>query len=84
MEGDDQEEHARPAFFLAHIDRYALLVATYTAKPRTRPIDIEFAPHAQRIPAIWRLDLDDFRAKMPGPPNKLFPMSSLSGKREQK
>jgi hypothetical protein len=59
------EEHTRPAFFLVHIDRYTLLVVTYTAKPRTRPIDIKFATHAQRIPAVWRFDFDDFCAKMP-------------------
>jgi hypothetical protein len=60
-----EEEHTCPAFFLVHIDRYTLLVATYTAKPRTRPIDIKFVTHAQRIPTIWWFDFDDFCAKMP-------------------
>jgi hypothetical protein len=59
------EEHTRPAFFLAHIDRYTLLVATYTVKPRTRPINIKFMTHTQRIPTIWWFDFDDFHAKMP-------------------
>jgi hypothetical protein len=58
-------EYARPTFLLAHIDRYALLVARQATKPRARPVDIQFAPHAKRITTTWRFDFDNLGAEMP-------------------
>jgi hypothetical protein len=71
---DDQKEveYARATFLLAHIDRYALLVARQATKPRARPVDIQFTPHAKRISTTWRFDFDNLGTEMPTdsqPPN---------------
>ena len=58
-------EYARATFLLVHIDRYALLVACQATKPRARPVDIQFAPHAKRISTTWRFDFDDLSTEMP-------------------
>jgi len=58
-------EYARATFLLAHVDRYAFLVARQATKPRTRPVNIQFAPHAQRISTTRRFDLDNLSAEMP-------------------
>lgn len=51
--------HALSSFWLAHINRHALLVTAQAAKPRTDTIDIELTPYAQRITFSRRLDLYD-------------------------
>ncbi len=57
-------EHARATFLLAHVNRYAFLVARQATKPRARPVNIQFPPHAKRVSATWRFDLDNFSTEM--------------------
>src|SRR5262249_27857140 len=45
------------------IKRNTLLIAAQAAPPERRAM-LENAPHPQGIPFLWRLDLDDFGAKV--------------------
>jgi hypothetical protein len=51
------------AFFRVQIQRNTLLVAAQAAPPERGAV-LEDTPHPQGVAFLWRLDLDDFSAKI--------------------